>query len=127
MCCGVYVFVFSVFVSAQSWPSLLLLLEESPKAVIGLGSRLCQPLSMIVTHYPALSDRVMAILEMMSDECLYGITSEVSQSYYPYCPYSVYYHLDPGMECSSNTGCIGWYSRKNIQVLQSLITQEYMS
>ena len=69
--------VSSLFVSSRSWSSLLALLEQSPKAVVSLGPRLCQPLSLVVSQQPALSDRVIIILEMMPDDSLHDITAEV--------------------------------------------------
>ena len=99
----------SLFVLGQSWTSLLVLLEESPKAVVGLGSQLCQPMSAIATHHPALSDRVVAILEMMSEESLYGMTSEVYIALHVWWILCLILSGSAGMECNSNTVCTAKY------------------
>ena len=53
------------------------MLEESRKALLGLGSRVCEPLSAIVAQQPTLSDRAAVILETLPDECLRGLPTEV--------------------------------------------------
>ena len=63
--------------SSQSWSSLLVLLEQSPRTTTGLGVRLCQPLSTMVVQQPSLSDRAMAILETMTDDALNEFSTEV--------------------------------------------------
>ena len=70
-------FVSSLFVTAQNWPSLLVVLEQSHKAIVWLESRLCRPLSCMISHHPTLSDRAAVIMEMMSDESLVGVSVEV--------------------------------------------------
>ena len=69
--------VFSLLVSAESWPSLLAMLDGSPKAVLGLGVRVCGPLSAMVVQQPTLSDRAVLVMEVMTDEALSALPSEV--------------------------------------------------
>ena len=68
----------SVLVSGQRWQSLLSLLERSPKTVLGLESRVSGPLSQILLQQPSLSDRVVLVLEMMSDDSLASFPPEVN-------------------------------------------------
>jgi hypothetical protein len=68
--------LFSVLVSGQRWPSLLTMLERSPRTVLGLESRACGPLSEILLRQPTLSNRATLVLEMMSDEALASFPPE---------------------------------------------------
>jgi hypothetical protein len=68
--------LFDLFVSAQNWSSLLVLLEQCPKAIAGLEPCLCDLLTCMVSQQPALSDRAAVILEMMSNDALSEITAE---------------------------------------------------
>ena len=71
--------VTSVLVSGQRWPSLLAMLEGSPKTVLSLESCVCGPLSEILLRQPALTNRAIHVLEMMSDEALASFPPEVVQ------------------------------------------------